>query len=210
MLYNINKPRCIFFEDEYRDKREIALSLISNRMYKTAYKIAARKCSFVKIPNNVSKIFFDQNHIAGAVQSSFSFGLIYNQNLVACISFRKPFIKKYGNAIEIARFASSKNLIVQGGLSKLLVNTRPILKETGYDKILTYADRKLGEGNSYQKVGFKHIDITNQDYFYSDGENRFNRFKFRATKEKSEKEVAIDNNVFRVYGLGSAIFIKDI
>jgi len=51
---------------------------------------------------------------------------------------------------------------------------------------------------------------TGPDYWYSDGRKRFDRFKFRASNGKSEKIIASENNVFKIWGCGSNIFIKNI
>lgn len=202
------KNRCILFEDEWKNKREIALSIIANKLNTTPYRIFARKCEIKSIPIKIANAFFNQNHISGATQCSFAFGIFHENNLISCISFRRPFIKKYSSFIEIARFATKINFCVVGGLSKILKYATPTLIDKGYKGIITYADCRLGFGNGYAQTGFEFYDQTDQDYFYSNGKERFNRFKFRATKTESEKEVAIRNGVFRVYGCGSYIYIK--
>lgn len=203
-IFNIRyKNRCIFFEDEWVNKRNIVLSMISHQLNASNKRIYARKCEVKKITPKVANIFFNLNHISGGTQASMAFGLFYNDELISCISFRKPFIAKYKDFVEIARFASLINHSVVGAFSKLLHFSKPYLEEKN---IITYADKRFGYGKVYQKNSFKLIGSTPQDYYYTDGKVRYNRFKFRAQDGKTEKEIALINSVFRVYGCGSLIY----
>jgi len=87
-----------------------------------------------------------------------------------------------------------------------MVNSLPILKEMGYNSLLTYADLRFGAGAAYERVGFELIGSTEHSYAYTDGVRRFNRFKFRAQPDRSEKDVATVAGVHRVYGPGSNIY----
>lgn len=207
-LYGLEGEKCIFFKDEVSSHSDLCHSILKNKIGMTSNRIYARHTKFKPVPTNVAKIFADTNHISGHVQASYFFGLYLDSELVSLISFRKPFISKYKNTIEIARFCSKKHFNVVGGLSKLLHHAKKYFLD--YDKILTYADRRFGEGASYSAVGFSLIDSTSQDYWYTDGVSRYHRFKFRAANGKSEKQVAIENGVFRVYGCGSNVFIREI
>ncbi len=51
--------------------------------------------------------------------------------------------------------------------------------------------------------------MTGIDYWYTDCTERFDRFAFRATAGKSEREIAIERNVTKIYGAGSYIFAMD-
>lgn len=207
-LMSIEGSKCIFFEDEWNFKNSLCMSMLENKMGITQVKIGARKTICKPVPKNAAKIFLEQNHISGHTQASYFWGLYCHSELISVISFRKPFIKKYKNAIEIARFASKRNCIIVGGLSKLIKESEKNLEE--YDYILTYADRRFGEGEAYKKIGFSLIGKTGQDYFYTDGNVRYNRFKFRARNKKTEKQIAIENGVHKVYGCGSVIYKKEI
>jgi hypothetical protein len=201
-LLGLMGEKCVLFEDEYIKKSSIVKSMINYRLDSLSRRIYARTCSVKEITTKAAREFFDKNHLAGGTRSACAFGLYdTNGDLVSCISFRKPFIKKYKNTIEIARFASLAGASVPGGLSKLIKFSKDLFYAEGYDAILTYADRRLGSGASYEKVG---------DYFYTDGHTRFHRFKFRAQNGKPEKEVAAEAGVHRVYGCGSNIFMMNL
>lgn len=190
------------FSDDWNNKKEIIQSMLKNKLGLITDKIYARKCEIKEISKEEGKKFFETNHLSGNTQAIKYFGLYYKDELVSCLSLRKPFHKKYENYIEIARFASKLNIIVIGGFQKLLKYIRK-----DYDKILTYADLSTGTGDVYEKAGFQFIGNTPLNYWYTNGKKREHRFKYRAQDGKSEKEIAEENNVKKIYGCGSKIYI---
>lgn len=203
---NTNVKTCIFFADEWNAKREIALSMINNRLKLNQNKIGARECSLVEISHEESAVFMNTNHIAGNAKAAYSFALKYNEQIVSVLTFRKPFTKRNNNTIEIARFASLLNTNVIGGFNKLLKSSIKKLKNDGFETILTYADLRFGSGNVYGNAGFNLIGKTDLDYFYTDGFQRFGRMKFCAKDGISEREIANNAGVYRVYGCGFNIY----
>lgn len=199
------------FSDEWLQKKEIVKSMISNKLMMSK-RVFARNLDFRVVSKDDRKKFFNQNHISGDVNARYSYGLFQNEELISCISFRKPIQKKWSNFIEIARFATKLNTMVVGGLSKLIKHSIPIIKENELDLhgIMTYADRRFGEGNAYRKAGFSYYGDTGLDYWYTDGIKRINRFCVKARDGLSESVVAHNMGVGKVYGCGSNIFVRDI
>lgn len=195
------------FSDEWVSKQEILKSMILHRVKKTKRKIYARKCVVKKVPKKYMKVFFNNTHISGNVNAKECFGLYYKDELVACLSLRKPFHKKYKNYLEIARFSTALNTTVIGGLGKLLKVSETYAKELLLEGLLTYADLRFGKGDGYKKVGFELKGDTGIDYWYTDGKTRFNRFKFRASDGKTERQIVEEYGVYRVHGCGSNIYI---
>jgi hypothetical protein len=109
-------------------------------------------------------------------------------------------------AVEICRFATVLGHHVPGGFQKIFSRCVTWAREAGFKSIMTYADLLTGDGSVYIKAGFTHVGRTGLSYWYSDGRRRFDRFKFRAKSGKSEREVASEAGVFRVYGCGSNSF----
>jgi len=200
-----------FYEDEWRDKKDIMLSLILSKLG-VSERIFARNCKIVFPDRQSSSDFFGQNHLSGSTgNGKVRVGLKHDGVLVALVSFRPPFVSKYGEGtIEIARFATKQGLQVVGGFSRILTHSIPILKEMGYTQILTYSDKRTGTGNVYVQSGFTPVGDTDPDYFYTDFETRFNRFKFRAAKGLTEAQVAEKNKVCKIFGVGSKIFLLKI
>lgn len=195
------------FSDEWREKKDIVQSMIRNRIGCCEKRIYARNCKIREVSNSEAKLFFSRTHISGHTNSQKAFALEYGGEIVCCVSLRRPWQKKYGNAIEVARFSSEVNAVVVGGFQKLLKEVVRWSREQGFDSILTYAERRFGEGEVYLKSGFQILGSTNVDYWYTDGFSRFNRFKFRAKNGKTEKQIAEESGVSRVYGCGSNIYL---
>lgn len=204
---NVNIDLFHIFSDEWKYKRGIVESMILHRINKTKERVYARKCSIGIWCKSSAKKFFNDNHISGGTSCRIPFALFYNSHPVACLSVREPRQKKYKGFIEIARFANLINYHVVGGFSKLLSMAEEWARDNGYKGILTYADLRFGTGNVYLKNGFQVIGDTAIDYWYTDGDVRFDRFKFRAKDGKSEKQIANESNVSRIYGCGSRIYV---
>jgi hypothetical protein len=75
---------------------------------------------------------------------------------------------------------------------------------------LTYSDLRFGEGDIYGNNGFVLTGTTAPDYYYTDFEDRYNRFKFRANEGRSEKDIAAENGVCKIFGIGSNIYQRSI
>lgn len=198
------------FSDEWENKRSIVESMIKSRMGIIDKKIYARKCEIREVNSRDSKEFFEKSHISGYTVAKITFGLYYEDQLVCCVSLRSPHHKKYHGFIEIARFASLPFLNVVGGFTKLLNKVQEWGRQNKYHSIITYADLRFGKGNVYEKAKFSLVRETPVDYWYTDGIERYNRFKFRAQGGKTEKQIAEENCVYKTYGCGSNIYIKQI
>lgn len=203
------------FSDEWENKSDIVKSMISSRLKaNNIINIDARKCSLVEISSQQAHKFFDASHISGNVPASKYFGLEYNKEIVAMISWRIPQQKKKwlqlnSNVIEIARYANKTYTNVRGGFSKLLKHSinNWLLTETKYRKIISYCDLRFGYGNVYSQCGFTLVkEDTGINYWYTNGKTRYPRFKFRATKDKTEKQVAEENKVWKVFGCSNNLY----
>jgi hypothetical protein len=192
------------FSDEWLTKKDLVQSMIKNRL--GIFEIVgARKCIFKKISSKESERFFNENHISGFVNGCWHGALFYNDEIVLAMSLRKPRQKKYAGSVEIARLATKKNFKVSGGASKILKYVKKEIRDQ-YDSIISYCDLSYGNGRVYEKIGFELISEIKTNYWYTDGIFRFDRFKFRANNGKSEKEVAAENKVARIYGCGNNLY----
>ena len=196
------------FEDEWRDKRAICESMILHRLGLDPHRCKTWSTKVMELSSKEQREFFDSTHISGYVPSKIAFGLKdRNNNIVAALSLRMPrHGKKYEGYLEIARFSTAAMTSVPGGLSKLLKRAKLWCKLNGYQKLMTYVDRRIGDGSGYKLAGFNCIGATDADYWYTDNYLRYDRFKFRAKNGKTEKQIVLDSKVSRIYGCGSSIF----
>lgn len=108
---------------------------------------------------------------------------------------------RFGKAdMELLRYASIGRVL--GGISRLVCAFR---REHPESRIVSYADLRWGDGNSYAKAGFTLDGVTEPDYWWADmGKNkRISRYSLQKSKTgMAEKEYAKQNKLFKVLGVG--------
>lgn len=195
------------FEDEWRDKKDIWKSIISAKLgcSEILRKLNARDLIVdADVSSKILRKFLDENHLQGYAKCNKRFALRTKEGeIVSCLTLRKPFTKNKEGIMEIARLCSKKYVLVRGGFSKLMKYVAAWCREQGIKEILTYSDCRYSSGETYKKYGFTFLGHTGVGYDYTDGANRYFRFKFRAQKPKTEKEVAEENGVFKIYNAGN-------
>lgn len=201
------------FESEWNEKQEIVKSRILSNIG-INQKIYARKTKIINISLEEKNNFLEKTHIQGKDNSTIYFGLSFNDELIACMTFGKPrFNNKY--KYELIRYSSKLNTNVIGGASKLLNHF--ICNFTG--SIISYADRRWSNGSLYEKLGFYKSHITKPNYFYYNISNKkcYNRMKFQKHKLKNmpffdekltEYEIMKLNGYDRIWDCGNICYIK--
>lgn len=198
-----------FFSDEWIGKREICESMIRNVLKKNTEKIHARSCRVREVDAKISRTFADENHISGKTRATKHFGLFDSTNrLVGLATVRTPIQKKWGHVTELARMCFLKGTTVVGGASKLMKRVEEDSFVRGFEGVLSYAELRYGDGGVYEKCGFTCVGEALNNYWFTDGNNRFDRFKFRAQPGKSEKVVYEEAGVRPVFGCGNRIYVK--
>lgn len=219
--YHLNKMlRCSevgidliqIWEDDWLYREDIIKSIILGRIGLTKNKIYARKCELREVIDKKSvRDFFNMNHIQGATNYKTAIGLYYKDVLVCCMLFHRP--KK---EIELVRFVSLINCSVVGGASRLF---KFYVKNYDCDKIVSFADRSIFNGNLYIELGFDFINRTPINYWWViDGlrKHRFNYNKKKLIKEGfdenlSESEIMRNRGFYKIHGCGldKYIFLKN-
>lgn len=111
-----------FFEDELLFKDEIVKSIIKNRLGLISNKIYSRKCDIKEITSKESKLFLEENHIQGNVNSKIKLGLFLNNELVSLMTFSNGRVIMGGNKNqwELTRFCNKKDTSVVGARQNFL------------------------------------------------------------------------------------------
>jgi hypothetical protein len=169
------------FEDEWRYKKNIVKSRLQSILNCKVNSVYARKCIVKEIDSNTANIFLEDNHLQGKDNSKIKLGLYHNDELLSTMTFGSLRIalgnENKKDAYEMYRFCSKMNTNVVGAAGKLLKyfvdNYKP-------EKIISYADRRWSNGNLYEKLGFKLLNKTKPNYFYTkDHYKKHHRFSFR-------------------------------
>jgi hypothetical protein len=198
------------FEDEWNEKPEIIKSMIKHRLGMSEHKIFARKTKIIQLSSCERTSFFDDNHIDGDVSATICFALTFENKIVAALSLRKTFHKKYASFLEVARFCVAKNTSIVGGLSRLTQKALKYAIQNGYkDGLLTYVDTRHGYRRGYEAVNYQLVNKTGNKFWWTDTRTRFNRFKIRADYKAglSESDVANEHGVVKIWGCPNLVFI---
>lgn len=151
------------FETEWYNKQEIVKSIIKSKLGIVSRKIHARSCTVQRIVADIKDEFLQSNHIQGTDRSSVALGLLFDDELVCCMTFGRGYNKKDGE-VELVRFCNKLDTTVVGGASKLL---KYFVNEHNFSKIVTYADRRFANNSKfYETIGFTKTGQTVPNYFY--------------------------------------------
>lgn len=202
------------FEDEWMEKRQIAESRLASILgYRQNLKrVHARKC---EITETVKYSFWEDNHLQGRCVQSISYGLIYQGEVIAAMSFGPTRgavgIGSTGNNWELLRFASKIGYQIPGAASRLLARFRKDHKMM----LVSYADRRWSDGGLYRALGFQFTHNSAPGYFYRKNSwQRLRRERFQKHKlvargadpSKTEFEIMAEMKYERIYDCGQLVF----
>ncbi len=203
------------FEDEWVQKKDIVKSRLLNVLNKTKNRIFARLCKIMEVKSTEAKEFLDNNHIQGNVYGKFNIGLYFNDELVSLMTFGSK-RKNLGSTTkdgeyELLRFCNKLNTTVIGGASKLF---KYFIEKYNPEKITSYCDLRWSNGNLYEQLNFKLSHVSKPNYFYIQGNNRKNRFKYRKSElikegydeNKSETEIMKERGIHKIYDCGCKVY----
>jgi hypothetical protein len=199
------------FEDDWRDRRPIVESLIRHRLGLTPRKVSARECELRALSTKERRAFFEANHLDGDVAAHECLGLVFRGEVVMALSLRKPFHRAHSDRLEVARSCPALDTVVRGGLSRLIKAALARAKEQGRAGLITYVDGRIGDGAGYIKAGLRKTGETPPRFWWTDFDRRFNRFKFKANAAEglSEREVAAQAGVVKVWGCSNVVLTID-
>lgn len=197
---------------DWNTKQELIKSRIKAKLGVNR-RLYARKTD-IKVVNSVTAMeFLSSNHIQSKTGSSVNYGLYYNDELVALMTFGKSRYKK-DIKWELIRYCSKQGINVVGGASKLL---NYFTKHNTGD-IISYSDRMWNNGRLYEAIGFEYVRTTDPSYFYTSNYTLFeNRVKYQKHKlhklleifdpDKTEWENMQANGYDRIWDCGTDVWI---
>lgn len=126
-------------------------------------KVPARKCVFSEVSPLERSEFLNENHIQGNSGAKIGYGLRYNGELVACMTFSRPKSGKY--TWELTRYCTKHGITVQGGASKLFKEFIKRNLSVG-DTVSSYNDITKTKGDLYRILGFELTSINSPNYVW--------------------------------------------
>ena len=166
--------------------------------------IGARKCEIREISKQDKNNFLDKNHIQGKEKhSQYAFGLYYQDELVACMTFGKSKFKKYD--WELMRFCTKQGINVSGGASRLFqyfLNNYVASGET----IVSYNDITKTKGTLYQTLGFELQSINRPNYWWINLDTKEVKSRYE-TQIPNESKVMHDAGFCRICDCGTKTWL---
>lgn len=199
------------FEDDFRNRQDIIISMIRQKMKVQYTKIYARKCSIVNLTAKEAREFCERTHLQGFIPGKFYVGLKFNNRIVSVMIVSKSrFNSKF--QWELGRWCCELNTSVIGGFSKCLKHVKKLNNNA---PILTYCDASHSDGTTYEKFGTL-LYYTEPNYFYfKPNTDRESRMKFQKHKlknlpnysdDKTEKQIMEENGWKIIYDCGNMVF----
>ena len=205
------------FSDEWINKQSIVISRIKSMLGK-CNRIYARKCVLKIVASDEARAFLNANHLQGFCRSTVAYGLFYNEELVAIMTFGPSRFKP--GEYELLRYCSKQCSSVIGGASKLFKHF--LRNNVKIRSIVSYADRRWSNGGLYRSLGFNEETASKPSYSYfkdsSDNPIRENRMKYQKKKleamfgaqDKSEHEIMLEHGYLRIYDCGNMRFVFSV
>jgi hypothetical protein len=198
------------YEDEWRDRRTIIEGMLRHRLGLTSERLFARKLQLRQLTTTEARQFFDANHLEGYARCTASFGLVDSASqVVAGMSLRTAFHKRYADVYEVGRSCTLSTVSVSGGTGRLTRAAAEFAVSRGKRGLMTYVDARVGDGRGYAAAGWQCIrHDTGARFWWTDGIHRFNRFQFKADKVngKTQKQVSDEAGVVPIFGCGNSIW----
>jgi hypothetical protein len=200
------------WEDDWIYKNDIIKSRIRNILNQNTKKIYARKCVIKEVTASDSRIFLNQNHLQGFINSKYYIALFHDNEMVSIMTFGQLRnvlgVKNKKNHFELYRFCNKLNMNVVGGASKLF---NYFITKYSPDEVISYFDRSWGYSKVYNTIGFKLDSYTIPNYYYVISGIRQHRFnwnkqkliKMGYDKNKTEKDIMLENKNYRIYNSGN-------
>lgn len=119
-------------------------------------RIHGRQTKLINLNNTQLMNFLKSHHLNVPIKGKYKYGLTFDEELVAVMSFSKARdMTRCGQiykSFELLRFCNKLNYTVVGGFTKLLNH---FIKELNPEDIMTYIDADWSNGQSLKSIGFK-------------------------------------------------------
>ncbi len=153
-------------EDVWNNKKDIVKSRILAMVGRTRRRWYARNLSVRRIDRCTAINFLEINHLWGATQSKFNYGLFsMEEELIAVATFspRRHVHRFAGNNLqqkyrshELIRYSSVRDGRCIGGITKLIAE---FIRQHAPDDIITCIDRDWGDGSGWKNIGFVKVGV---------------------------------------------------
>lgn len=206
------------WEDEWvKNPEQVKAMLLYKLGYGDTTKVYARNTVVDPISKTEAEKFLETNHIQGYASGSYYLGLKEkNSGKLTAVLVLKKEPGKEPNVLNIIRYATNTQVV--GGFTKLMKYAERNLL---VDKFITFSDHCVSDGSLYANNGFIADKELPPDYMYVVRGKRKHKFGYRLKKFRedpnlkweeglTERELAILNNIPRIWDAGKTRWIKNV
>lgn len=203
------------WEDDWINKQNIVKSVLINALGKNTFKNYARKCQITKISNKEANAIYLNNHLLGSCSTSVKehYALTKDDQILSVMSFAKgASLRGNSDDWELLRFVNLGNVV--GAANKLF---QVFIKEHEPNKVISFSDNDYFDGKIYEVLGFGLDEELRSDYktiWKNQRKHKTYTKKINLAKlfpdcnlKKTEHEICLENNVYRVYDSGKKRWI---
>jgi hypothetical protein len=203
------------FEDEWIFKKDAVKNMLNNILGMTDKKICLSECEIKNIDVTTVNKFLNKYSLQGRCVLSYNIGLYHNNKLLSVMSSRQLSNTKKDNINEnvwiITKFCTIWNVNETECASKMLnhlINTKHV------DRIIVHVDKRINDGEIYNKLHFEHKKDTKPDYYYVIRQHRISKNRYTKNilfencndSTKTMHELMNKNGFYRIYDCGAMIF----
>lgn len=145
----------VVWEEDWQQKKEVVKHWLQHKLGKAPHICGAREASVGRINGAEANAFYAQYHLQGACSGGQHWGLHYEGQLVAALTFSKSVerrVRCVDNSYYFARLAFAGS--VPGGASKLF---RHASREIGAKEVYAHSNNSYADGAVKAVIGFNAI-----------------------------------------------------
>jgi hypothetical protein len=203
----------VIYDCEIEKRYDKIVHRLVHKLTSNNKTIYARKCEVKEISSSQCSEFVDKYHYQGKIQTKHRYGLFYENELLAAMTFNKS---RYngGYDFEISRYCVKHGYNIPGNASKLL---NFFTNRMGKVSIISYNDIRMGGGVVYEKIGLNRLEDSPCGFFWYKDKNLYNRRAFWKNMlpkklENFDPNISAHNNMrnngyIKVFDLGQSVYI---
>jgi hypothetical protein len=204
------------FSNSWESKKNVWKKKIISKLGLVPDKIYARKTEIVALTSGDTRTILDNNHVQGYCTAQYCYGLKYNSEVVAVMTFSRKRVgigKDRGSEnYELVRYVTSHPVI--GGASKILAH---FIKSHSPISIYSYSDNQYSIGKLYNTLGFilEKDNLAGYKYYSPTEKKMYHRYKFAKhnlvkagfNPLSTEKAIMDDRGFLRIWDCGTRTWV---
>lgn len=182
------------YEDEWANRNEPIKHYILNILnVNKPIKIRGSSINVQSVDMNVANELYEKYHYLGPCSSNMNYGVVIDNKLVACASFKRP-TRQSKYEFELVRMISNPGYRIYGVWTKVI---ETFVRDFSPNSIVSFSDNRLFSGETYSKIGFKYDGLVKPDYYWVHNNIR----KHKSGLRKKPGEVGTENEIRTSQGM---------